>query len=229
MIGHQYSGGTVDAVAVRRDDILLDLLGARMVPIPADPAAALLRALTDDVDEVLVHPPVAQDDTTRFRRGRGARGTAITVVVATTLSVSGVAAAVTGDPLSPYRAVLSLGQDDDPPAPRRGAKPDLVRREGTPTRHTGGRVAATDVVMGRAGVGGVQVSGRGPAENAGKPENPGRAADRAKEAKEAKEAKAERLDRADRAGKPVEGSGGAAGPQRARASRPEQKEQPDKP
>lgn len=258
MIGRQYRGGSVDEVAVRRDDELLLLLGRRLTTPPAaDPATALLRALTDDVDRevaAIAAPasvPVNAIDSLRTRRRQGARGTVVGVVVLATLSVSGVAAAVTGDPLSPYRAVLSLGQDDDPPAPLRAAKPDLDRREGTPTRPPGGGVAATDVVMGRAGVAAAQVSGRGPADRtntagkpskadrssdrpgpdsaAGKPVNPGTSADRAKEAKDAKEAKAERLERADRTDKPVEGSGGASGPQRARASRPEQKEERYKP
>lgn len=253
MIGRQYRGGSVDEVAVRRDDELLLLLGRRLTTPPAaDPATALLRALTDDVDRevaAIAAPasvPVNAIDSLRTRRRKGARGTVVGVVVLATLSVSGVAAAVTGDPLSPYRAVLSLGQDDDPPAPRRAARPDVVRREGTPTQPPGGGVTAIDVAMGRAGVAAAQVSGRGPADRthtagkpskadrssdrpdsaAGQPVNPGSSADRAKEAKVAK---AERLDRADRADKPVEGSDGASGPQRARASRPEQKEERDKP
>lgn len=255
MIGRQYRGGSVDEVAVRRDDELLFLLGRRLTtPGAADPATALLRVLTDDVDRevaAIAAPasvPMDAIDSLRTRRRQGAVGTVIGVVVAATLSVSGVAAAVTGDPLSPYRTVLSLGQDDDPPAPRRAARPDVVRREGTPTRPPGGGVAATDVAMGRAGVAAAQVSVRGPADRtstagkpskadrssdrprpdsaAGQPVNPGSSADRAMEAKVAK---AERLDRADSTDKQVESSDGASGPQRARASRPEQKDERDKP
>lgn len=55
---------------------------------------------------------------TRRRRRRTAYGAAAALALGATFSVSGVAAAVTGDPFAPYRAVgeaLSWGDDDLPP------------------------------------------------------------------------------------------------------------------
>ena len=48
-------------------------------------------------------------------RRRTVRGLAVGLAVAGTLSFSGVAAAVTGDPLAAYHAVMSLGDGDRPP------------------------------------------------------------------------------------------------------------------
>jgi hypothetical protein len=47
------------------------------------------------------------------RRGHGLRATTIAVVLGATLSVSGVAAAVTGDPLSPYKGIVSAVRGGD--------------------------------------------------------------------------------------------------------------------
>ena len=70
-----------------------------------------LAALLDDVepagraaDRGLVAVP---DVLAGRRRGHGLRATTIAVVLGATLSVSGVAAAVTGDPLSPYKGIVS--------------------------------------------------------------------------------------------------------------------------
>lgn len=210
-------GGFSDGAALRRDDDLLDLLGARLAPhldrpvvdedpasalwtttagsklpaaappespasgqSPVDQAAVLLRALVEDVDQGWVHEPAPRDvapradEVTRLRtsdrrgdrppdwrrdqlldwprdrprdwprdrprdrpRGTVARGTALAAVVAAALSVSGVAAAVTGDPLAPYRAVLSLGGDDDRPRPARGAARDDRAGHGRDTPGSG--------------------------------------------------------------------------------------------
>jgi len=251
VIGPQYQGGSVDEVAVRRDDELLELLGGRTAPLDVDVAGSLLWALSLDVDrEIAATSPQAEPvdmvAQAPWRRRQGARGTVIGVVVAATLSVSGVAAAVTGDPLAPYRAVLSLAQDDDPPSPRRSAAPDPVRRQTATTGQTGGLVAGPDVALGRVAVGDAQVPGRGanaPRNNAsskpteeqrrsgrpdgttGRPETPGRSADRAERATAAKDAKgargakdadAKQAADEDKAGNLVGTSGGGSGSQRGR-------------
>jgi hypothetical protein len=63
------------------------------------------------------------------RRGHGLRATTVAVVLGATLSVSGVAAAVTGDPLSPYKGIVSAvtggsaGNHHDPePLPSHAAR-----------------------------------------------------------------------------------------------------------
>jgi len=141
----------VDLLAVQANDELLDLLAARIAWGVADPAVALLRALTEDVDEGLeallaaaaadeaLVSPVSPIPSMRWApsdfptsspapdvlpdvlpapapaRRRTVRGLAVGLAVAGTLSFSGVAAAVTGDPLAAYHAVMSLGDGDRPP------------------------------------------------------------------------------------------------------------------
>jgi hypothetical protein len=60
------------------------------------------------------------------RSGHGLRAATIAVVLGATLSVSGVAAAVTGDPLSPYKGIVSAvhgsNHDELPPQAARVAK-----------------------------------------------------------------------------------------------------------
>ena len=141
MIRQQGDGG-LDLLAVQRDDELLDLLGARTPVDSDDELVRLLLAWRDEVDDGLpgtvpaqrMASPTAYDpvpvaappvqpavdllppaaDERPHRRRLTAAGTAAAIVLGGTLSLSGVAAAVTGDPLSPYRAVrnaLSIGGD----------------------------------------------------------------------------------------------------------------------
>jgi hypothetical protein len=119
------SGRGVDLVEVARDAELLDQLAARVSILEDDAVSAMLAsfaaevddglaALLDDVestdgpaDRALVAVP---DVPAGPRRGHGLRATTIAVVLGATLSVSGVAAAVTGDPLSPYKGIVSAVQ-----------------------------------------------------------------------------------------------------------------------
>ena len=123
--------GGVDLVAVARDAELLDQLAGRYAVPADDRVAGLLAALAaevdDGLDELLLADYPAQveaPDTSavplpaRRRASRGLRATTVAVVVGATLSVSGVAAAVTGDPLAPYRSFVSAvtGGERDLPA-----------------------------------------------------------------------------------------------------------------
>lgn len=104
--------GELDLMAVARDDELLDLLAARgdLAAAPGggpDEAALLLQALARDVDEGLAELLATPLPGQRARRRTLARGTALALVVGATLSVGGVSAAVTGDPLAGYRAVAT--------------------------------------------------------------------------------------------------------------------------
>ena len=144
MIRQSGDGGGLDLLAVQRDDDLLDLLGARRAVSDGDEVARLLAALAADVDEALpaapVRAPVAAgpaaptpvDDTSGHTRRLGAAGVAAAVLLGGSVALSGAAAAVTGDPLAPYKTVghavgtvghavgtavgqaLSLGEDDLP-------------------------------------------------------------------------------------------------------------------
>ncbi len=129
MIGGQAGGGSLDVMAVQRDGELLDALGGRL-SVPSDDAAVLLlQAFAADVDQDLVELFAALDDAAALsgrdgaiesapgdqvggRRRRLTAAATAALVLGGTLSVSGVAAAVTGDPFAPYRAVgqaLSFG------------------------------------------------------------------------------------------------------------------------
>jgi hypothetical protein len=134
-------GGGVDLAEVARDAELLDQLAARAEGADGDTVAALLAAFAAEVDEglagllrdldegPLLDEPAAAgiaavpDLPGQVRRGHGLRATTVAVVIAATLSVSGVAAAVTGDPFSPYRGIVSAvtGGDDLPPQAARVA------------------------------------------------------------------------------------------------------------
>jgi hypothetical protein len=120
-----------DLVAVQRDAALLDALAERAwVADPLtdhDPVAGLLAALAADVDEGLsdVARPAAIP-AQRHRENRRAtvltlpvalppvgrrhavRAAAAMIVSAALLSVSGVAAAVSGDPMTPYERVVDV-------------------------------------------------------------------------------------------------------------------------
>lgn len=125
MIRQGEGEGSLDLAAVARDDLLLDALGARRGRSGelSDPAVALLRALTREVDagldEVLAVPgPCAEvPSLTDRRRRRAVRGSVLAAVLAATLSVGGVSAAVTGDPFAAYRSVVGVltSHDDLPP------------------------------------------------------------------------------------------------------------------
>ena len=133
----------LDLIAVRKDDLSLDELATRQVSRPLDDEAlTLLAALTADVDAglaellssplsvpVQVHTPAEARTIAAAGRRRTARAVTAALIVTSLASVSGVAAAVTGDPLAPYRSVISSvsGGDDsgeDTPTPPRGMKTD---------------------------------------------------------------------------------------------------------
>jgi hypothetical protein len=131
---------SLDLVAVQRDSALLDALARRTRTDDGDPVVGLLAALVADVDDGLlaVAGPDAAPLTALIpeqgghRRRPGtvsslplalppvgrrhvARAVAAMVVTAAVLSVSGVAAAVSGDPLTPYKRVIDVvraGYDD---------------------------------------------------------------------------------------------------------------------
>jgi hypothetical protein len=118
------AGGGVDLAEVARDAELLDQLAARTAIPDADAVSAMLSAFAAEVDDGLVAlldergEPADRRPADRAlvsvpdvlaepRRGHGLRATTIAVVLGATLSVSGVAAAVTGDPLSPYKGIVT--------------------------------------------------------------------------------------------------------------------------
>jgi hypothetical protein len=122
------AGGGVDLAEVARDAELLDQLAARTAVPGDDAVSAMLSAFAAEVDDGLValldeggepaarrpaarpadRPLVSVPDVlAEPRRGHGLRATTIAVVLGATLSVSGVAAAVTGDPLSPYKGIVT--------------------------------------------------------------------------------------------------------------------------
>ena len=130
MIRQSSGDGSLDLLAVQRDDELLDRLGGRVALQSDDAMVQLLVTWRDEVDDGLprlVPAPRAEPVMARpagvdllpspasgqpRRRRLTATGTAAALVLGGTLSLSGVAAAVTGDPLAPYRAVghaLSIG------------------------------------------------------------------------------------------------------------------------
>ena len=122
MIPQRGSGRGVNLVEVARDAELLDQLANRVALVDDDAVSAMLASFAAEVDEGLaallddVEPTgraadralvAVPDVLAGRRRGRGLRATTIAVVLGATLSVSGVAAAVTGDPLSPYKGIVS--------------------------------------------------------------------------------------------------------------------------
>ena len=127
MINQGGSGGGVDLVEVARDAGLLDQLAARAAILDGNGVSAMLAAFAAEVDDGLVallddvepadRRPAAgpadrvlaavPDVPAAPRGGHGLRAATIAVVLGATLSVSGVAAAVTGDPFSPYKGIVS--------------------------------------------------------------------------------------------------------------------------
>jgi hypothetical protein len=117
----------LDLLAVQRDDEALDELARRQASDPmAEDVLYLLAALTADVDkglnELLAAPmrmPLRSAATGEIprpadaARRRAARTVTGALIVAGLVSVSGVSAAVTGDPFTPYRSVISVLTGDD--------------------------------------------------------------------------------------------------------------------
>lgn len=113
-----------DLDAIEADDALLDLLAAGGESARAagehDPAVALLAELRlavevedelpeesiDDPESFLARCAALNPITDPFARKVATRGLAFGVAAVAALSVSGVAAAVNGDPLSPYEKVI---------------------------------------------------------------------------------------------------------------------------
>jgi len=113
-----------DLDAIDADDALLDLLAAGGDSARSagehDPAVALLAELRlavevegelpvetiDDPESFLARCAALNPITDPFARKVAARGVALGVAAVAALSVSGVAAAVNGDPLSPYEKVI---------------------------------------------------------------------------------------------------------------------------
>jgi hypothetical protein len=113
-----------DLDAIEADDALLDLLAAGGESAweagEHDPALKLLAGLRlavevedelpveriDDPENFLARCAALNPVTDPFARKMAARGLALGVAAVAALSVSGVAAAVTGDPLSPYEKVI---------------------------------------------------------------------------------------------------------------------------
>jgi hypothetical protein len=130
------SRDNLDLMAVQRDAVLLDALSQRIGldshDYDADPVVGLLAALVDDVDDGMLLDVADRRAAPTFipeqSRGRAAhaatrptlpvvapvrrrhavRAVAAMVVTAAVLSVSGVAAAVSGDPLKPYKDVINV-------------------------------------------------------------------------------------------------------------------------
>lgn len=121
-----------ELLAVRRDAALIDAL-ARRDPVMLDHQervlcllAGFVAGLDDGLDAVAAREQVpdglaSHDERRTTPRAGGRRGTARTAVgvtvVAVALSVGGVAAAVTGDPLTPYRRVLDILSGPHPHEP----------------------------------------------------------------------------------------------------------------
>jgi hypothetical protein len=124
----------LDLVAVKRDDDALDELARRQGAEPmAEDVLFLLAALAADVDaglaDLLATPmevplrSAATGEVPHLKdaaRRRTARAVTAALIVGGLVSVSGVAAAVTGDPFTPYRSLFSTvaGGDDQAPAPQ---------------------------------------------------------------------------------------------------------------
>ena len=107
-----------DLLAVQEDAMLMDLVAARgdLSSFADDPIAAVLGSWTADIDEGLQTQPVShlltlpKPSTVTDVRGprRSTRFLIATGTAVALLGTSGVAAAVTGDPLSPFRAAVKV-------------------------------------------------------------------------------------------------------------------------
>ena len=85
------------------------------------------------------------------RRGHGLRATTVALVVGATLSVSGVAAAVTGDPFAPYRGIVSAVTGGDDEAGAHAARMAWLQRQlaGTRAKVAHGDLAGADADLSR--------------------------------------------------------------------------------
>ena len=134
----------LDLLAVQRDDETLDELARRQPRAPMDEDVLfLLAALTTDVDEglkeLLAKPmrmPLRSAATgeipklTDAARRKTARTVTGALIVAGLVSVSGISAAVTGDPFTPYRSVISVVAGDDKRTPATSeAEAEVVRQQ----------------------------------------------------------------------------------------------------
>ncbi|HEX4699312.1 MAG TPA: hypothetical protein VH857_08145 [Actinomycetes bacterium] len=126
----EQGAGGVDLAAVARDAELMDRLAVRAPLAVDDDVARLLASLAAEVDDGLdallaeiEAPLLEQDDSTAtvgtpgLRQAHGLRATTVAIVVGATLSVSGVAAAVTGDPLAPYKGIVRAVTNAGAPSP----------------------------------------------------------------------------------------------------------------
>ena len=126
----EQGAGGVDLAAVARDAELMDRLAVRAPLAVDDDVARLLSSLAAEVDDgldallaELEAPLLEQEDSTpnvgtpTRRRAHGLRATTVAIVVGATLSVSGVAAAVTGDPLAPYKGIVRAVTNAGAPSP----------------------------------------------------------------------------------------------------------------
>jgi len=149
------TGEPIDVRDVGRDDSLLDSLGQRRhLGVTDDPAARLLAALAADVDEETVarrlragrlsslplpgdrgHPRLLAAAVQRHGLRHASRSALVAVVAVGVLSISGVAAAMTGDALAPLKAVVSsvtgvdLPRGGDPGAASGAVERDLAGAE----------------------------------------------------------------------------------------------------
>ncbi len=151
----------LDMGAVQRDEEIIEALAARR-PVQADDAAVrLLAALVADVDEEAVPAartapvlePVARAVAERrrkaLRRRLGGRGIVALTVCGALVSVSGVAAAVTGavttgDPLKPFKKVMSVvgGEERKPSTSASTDEIERKLREADEALHHGDRATA---------------------------------------------------------------------------------------
>ena len=126
----EQGAGGVDLAAVARDAELMDRLAVRAPLAVDDDVARLLASLAAEVDDGLdsllaeLEAPLLEQErstadfgTPTRRRAHGLRATTVAIVVGATLSVSGVAAAVTGDPLAPYKGIVRAVTNAGAPSP----------------------------------------------------------------------------------------------------------------
>jgi hypothetical protein len=155
-------GGDLDFAEVARDNDLLNLLAARAEVTAGDEVTAMLASLAAEIDQGLelllreqhagsrpAGEPAARTlvavPSPRRRTGFGLRASTVAVVLGATLSVSGVAAAVTGDPFAPYKGIVSAVAGDN------GASPQAAREAAL--RH---RLAGTRALIAHGDLGSAQ-------------------------------------------------------------------------
>ncbi|MEO8328888.1 MAG: hypothetical protein ABI586_02675 [Candidatus Nanopelagicales bacterium] len=105
-----------DLFAIQEDALLLDIVATRgdLTSFADDPIAAVLGSWTRDIDAGLESQQVAHlltapapaASVTPMRSGRSARFLVAATTAVVLVGTSGVAAAVTGDPLGPFRAAV---------------------------------------------------------------------------------------------------------------------------